>query len=114
MVVALAVWAASWDSRAAPVAVDGDVENGRLLLRQFGCGTCHRIPGVPTAQGNVGPPLGRMAVRAYIAGVLPNTPDNMVKFIRDPRAANPKTVMPDLSVGESHARDMAAYLATLR
>jgi cytochrome c2 len=98
----------------APVAAGGDAENGRLLLRQFGCGSCHEIPGVATARGKVGPPLAGIASRVYIAGVLPNTPESMAAFIRSPQMAHPNTAMPDLGVGEEHARDMVAYLGTLR
>ena len=98
----------------APPALGGDPDNGRLLLRQFGCGSCHEIPGVATARGKVGPPLAGIATRVYIAGVLPNTPESMVAFIRSPQLAHPNTVMPDLGVTEEHARDMVAYLGTLR
>lgn len=96
-----------------PVA-HGDPENGRLLLRQFGCGSCHRIPGVATAEGNVGPPLDAIARRVYLAGLLPNTPDNMVRWIRSPQSIDPRTAMPDLQVTEQHARDMTAYLYRLQ
>ncbi len=92
----------------------GNAEHGRLLLRQFGCGTCHRIAGVADAQGNVGPPLDGVAQRVYLGGVLPNSPDNMVRWIRGPKDFDPQTAMPALGVGEEHARDMVAYLYTLR
>jgi cytochrome c2 len=94
--------------------LDGDVANGRLLLRQFGCGACHVIPGVATAQGQVGPPLGGVANRVYLAGSLPNSPEAMLKFIRAPQAVSPRTIMPDLGVGEAHGRDMVAFLYTLK
>jgi cytochrome c2 len=92
----------------------GDAANGRLLLRQFGCGSCHRIPGVPDARGSVGPPLAAVARRVYIGGFVPNTPENMSRWIRRPSAIDPGTAMPDLQVDEVHARDMTAYLYTLR
>ncbi len=95
-------------------ALGGDAEQGKLLLRQFACGTCHVIPGVAGASGEVGPPLTGVAGRVYLAGVLPNTPENMASFIRDPQRADPRTAMPDMAVGEAHARDMVAYLYTLR
>jgi cytochrome c len=95
-------------------ALDGDPERGRLLLRQFGCGACHRIPGVADAQGNVGPPLEGVAKRVYLAGLLPNSPVNMQRWIRTPKAFDAQTAMPDLGVGEEHARDMVAYLHSLR
>lgn len=94
--------------------VPGDRENGRLLLRQFGCGHCHEIPGVADARGRTGPPLARVGGRAYLGGVLPNTPANMARFIRDPRRFDPRTTMPALGVTEAHARDMVAYLQEAR
>ncbi len=90
------------------------MENGRLLLRQFGCGSCHEIPGVAAAQGRVGPPLAAIASRAYLGGVLPNSRENMARFIRRPQDIDPRTAMPDLGVTEAHARDMVAYLYTLK
>jgi cytochrome c2 len=94
--------------------LDGDPERGRQLLRQFGCGACHRISGVADAQGNVGPPLDGVAKRVYLGGVLPNSPQAMARWIRAPNAFDPQTAMPNLGVGEEHARDMVAYLHTLR
>jgi len=98
----------------SPRALGGDPAHGKLLLRQFGCGTCHEIPGVADAKGRVGPPLKGIATRVYLGGVLPNTPENMAAFIRDPQKFEPRTAMPDLGVTEPHARDMVAYLSTLR
>ena len=99
---------------APPPALGGDPENGKLLLRQFACGSCHAIPGVAAAHGKVGPPLEGVASRVYLAGTLPNTPEHMAAFIRAPHKADPKTAMPDLGVTEAHARDMVAYLYTLK
>jgi cytochrome c1 len=98
---------------AAACGRDPSVENGRLLLRQYGCGGCHEIPGVAAARGNVGPPLDRLAKRVYLAGRLPNTPENLAAWIRHPRKLDPRTAMPDMQVTEAHARDMVAYLRTL-
>ncbi|MCD6680578.1 MAG: c-type cytochrome [Burkholderiaceae bacterium] len=88
--------------------------NGRLLLQQFGCGDCHTIPGVANARGNVGPPLTHVARRVYLAGRVPNRRETMEQWIQDPKRFDPLTEMPDLQVGEAHARDMVAYLYTLR
>ena len=92
----------------------GDAGRGRLLAYGYGCGTCHAIPGVPRARAVVGPPLWGVADRAYIAGVLPNTERDMVRWLRDPPAVDPRTVMPNMGVTETDARDITAYLATLR
>lgn len=93
---------------------DADPEHGRLLIRAYGCGACHTIPGVPGARAVVGPPLRGVADRAYIGGVLPNTEADMIRWLRNPRAVDPRTVMPNMNVTESDARDIAAYLSTLR
>ena len=90
------------------------VQRGRESLAGFGCGSCHTIAGVTGARGRVGPPLTGVASRAIIAGELANTPENMVRWIRDPVAIEPNVAMPNLQVSEATARDMVAYLYTLR
>ena len=114
LILMLVVMASAGCGDKPPPALGGNIEEGRLLLRQFSCGACHEIPGVASADGKVGPPLSGIASRVYIAGVLPNTPQNMAAFIRAPQRTDPRTAMPDMGVGEAHARDMVAYLYTLR
>lgn len=97
-----------------PPALGGSPQNGKLLLRQFSCGSCHSIPGVAGAKGKVGPPLDGIAGRVYLAGTLPNTPATMAAFIQSPQMADPRTAMPDMGVSEAHARDITAYLYTLK
>ncbi len=92
----------------------GDPRQGVLALQQYACTTCHRIPGIVGAGADVGPPLGGVASRKYLAGLLPNSPENMIRWIRDPKGVSPATLMPDLKVSEEHARDMVAYLHTLK
>jgi cytochrome c2 len=96
------------------IVAGGDMERGRTALDGFGCGTCHVIPGVRGAVGGVGPPLTRFADRAYIAGQLANDPQNLIRWIQDPQGVEPGTAMPDLGVGPEVARDMAAYLYSIR
>lgn len=91
-----------------------DVDRGRVALHQYACPTCHEIPGIVGADNAVGPSLEGLATRGYLAGVLPNTPDNLVAWLRDPPKVVPGTAMPALGVTERDARDMVAYLATLR
>jgi len=92
----------------------GSPARGRTALIASGCGSCHEIPGVRGAHGKVGPPLSGIAERTIIAGRVPNTPQGMITWIRDPQAIEPGTAMPNLHVNERAARDMAAYLYTLR
>ena len=93
---------------------NADPDRGRTAIRKYGCGSCHDIPGVSGAVGMVGPPLGTIAQRVFIAGVLPNEPDNMIRWIENPQAIDPKTAMPYMGVSVRDARDIAAYLYTLR
>jgi mono/diheme cytochrome c family protein len=90
-----------------------NAESSKVMLMQYSCHSCHEIEGVVGPKTRVGPPLTDWAQRGYIAGVLPNTEANLVRFIREPHAAAPGTLMPDLHVPESHARQMAGYLMSL-
>lgn len=62
----------------------------------------------------MGPDLQGIAGRSYLAGRLENTGPEMIRWIQHPRAIVPGNVMPELGVPEQEARDMAAYLYTLR
>lgn len=92
----------------------GDPQRGRLLTDRYGCGTCHRIPQVPGARGQVGPPLEQMGRRGYIAGILPNTEEAMIAWLLSPQTVAPGTAMPDVGLTQSQARDIAAFLQQLR
>jgi cytochrome c oxidase assembly factor CtaG len=92
----------------------GNADRGRTAIRQYGCGACHTIRGVPGANGLVGPPLNGVALRSYVAGVLPNTPENMVRWIQDPPSVDPKTAMPNVGVTYQDALDIAGYLYTIK
>jgi putative membrane protein len=93
---------------------NADPGRGRTAIRRYGCGSCHTIPGVTGARGMVGPPLGEVSQRVFIAGVLPNQPDNMIRWIEDPPGIDSKTAMPNMGVTPRDARDIAAYLYNLR
>ena len=83
-------------------------------MQQYGCGACHRIPGVRNATGVVGPPLDRLGRRVYVAGVLVNSPTQLAQWIREPQKLKPGTGMPNAQVNEADARDIVAYLYRLR
>jgi cytochrome c1 len=88
----------------------GDPSRGALLVGRYSCGACHEIPGVEDANGLVGPPLAAFSRRTMIAGLLPNTPPNLVHWLRHPQAVTPGNAMPDLGITDAQARDIAAYL----
>lgn len=104
---------ASTSSPPPPESRAGRPDRGAQLIAEYGCGSCHTIPGIDRADGLVGPPLTRFGARSYIAGELPNNADNLRRWITDPQAVEPGTAMPDLGVSAIDAQDIAAYLYTL-
>lgn len=94
--------------------VGADPERGRQAIAAIGCGACHRIPGVQGADGIVGPSLEEFGRRHLIGGVLPNEPTVLTQWIENAPSLIPETGMPDLPLSQDQARDIAAYLYTLR
>jgi cytochrome c len=92
----------------------GDPDRGAIAISRYGCGSCHTIPGIAGAHGQVGPPLAGVVNRVYIAGSLTNQPLNLERWMEDPHSVNEHTVMPNLGVSTSDATDIAAYLYSLK
>lgn len=88
----------------------GEPQQGRQMLVKYGCGSCHTVRGLATATGRVGPVLNGLREQGYIAGKLPNTPENLIRWIQHPQEVDPGNAMPDLGVSERDARDIASYL----
>ena len=99
---------------AGPDNFTGDARRGTDLVKQYHCGGCHDIPGIAGAEGKVGPPLHRIGTRTYIAGYIRNSPDNMAAWIEDPQRALPGNAMPRMGIPQKDARDIAAFLYTLK
>jgi cytochrome c2 len=84
------------------------------LMQQYGCPTCHVIPHVPGAVGQVGPPLTAISQRSYLAGVLPNTPESLERWIMHPQHYEPGTAMPEMRVSQEDAHTIAEFLNSQR
>ncbi|MBC7983578.1 MAG: c-type cytochrome [Candidatus Obscuribacterales bacterium] len=97
-----------------PHIENGDARNGQRVLQQYECGVCHSIPGVRSARGQVGPSLAAYRRNVYVAGKYPNTPEYLIAWIMDAPALAPHTAMPAMGVTAGEARDIAAYLYTLK
>ena len=119
LVIAAGAWAgldrvqANAVRERAVAITGGDPDHGRRLIADEGCGLCHTVPGVPRADGLVGPSLARVGSRVYLAGVIANSPGNMMRWLLDPPSVDPMTAMPKVGLSEGEARDIAAYLYTL-
>lgn len=91
-----------------------NIHDGEQAIVQYKCGSCHTIPGIPHANGVFGPPLNAIARRSIIAGEFPNQPEILARWVQSPTSMKPATAMPDLGLSQQQARDVAAYLETLR
>ncbi|HEU0095474.1 MAG TPA: c-type cytochrome [Rhizomicrobium sp.] len=90
---------------------DRFAEAKKLIGEQ--CAACHTVPGVAAAHGNIGPPLRGIGTRQIIAGKLPNTPENLRRFIQHPQSVEPGGAMPELGLTPQQAAVIADYLHTL-
>jgi cytochrome c2 len=88
----------------------GNPRVGQQLIERYGCAACHQIKGIAHADSKVGPSLEEIRGSSYLGGVMPNSAQNLMKWIEHPRAYNPKTAMPELGVTPAESRDIAAYL----
>jgi cytochrome c len=117
MIVMAVVFAACEDDaviKRASELTGGNPARGRAKIEYYGCGACHTIPGVNGAHALVGPELTHFASRVYVAGVLPNSPQNVIRWIQNPKQVDSLTAMPNLNVSEEDARDITSYLYTLK
>ena len=112
-VLGLALLACRDGLTAASSATGGDQSRGRAAVAERHCGVCHEVPHVLGAHGQVGPSLERFARRTFIAGLLPNTPDNLIRWLTNPRAIEPRVAMPAVGLRDDEVRDIAAFLYTL-
>jgi cytochrome c2 len=96
--------------RVARTITGGDPERAAEIMRRYGCGGCHTIPGIPGADGQVGPQLSDLLHRVYVGGVATNSPDHLIEWIVDPQKLSPRSAMPATGISEAEARDVAAYL----
>lgn len=109
----LAAWG-EYPSGAEAPDIGGDPHRGAQLIARLGCGACHSIPGIANAHGLVGPPLDNIGSRTIVAGLLANTPDNMIAWLKSPQSIVPGNAMPNMELNDHDARDVAAYLYSLR
>ncbi|HWP28258.1 MAG TPA: cytochrome c oxidase subunit II [Chloroflexota bacterium] len=105
-------WAAQQRQPAAPPS--GAAQRGQQLFLEQTCVNCHTLRGTP-AQGTVGPDLTHVGSRQTLgAGVLENTPANMYRWLQDPQAVKPGSLMPTFYLSDADTAALAAYLAGLK
>jgi cytochrome c1 len=97
-----------------PTLGDASAGRGRQLVGDKGCVACHTFPDVQWPRGGLGPALDNFGRQGLIAGRLPNQPGVLMQFVRNAPALVPGTAMPATTMSDQEARDVTAYLLTLK
>jgi cytochrome c oxidase subunit 2 len=106
-------WLANMGQPAA-AASTAEARAGEQLFMTSQCASCHTLRGTP-AQGMVGPDLTHLATRSRIAAdTIPNNPESLTAWIRDPQAIKPGNRMPELGLPSSAVAELVSYLEALR
>ena len=97
-----------------PAVADAATAAGAALFIAKACFACHTVRGT-MARGVAGPELTHLMSRETIgSGAVPNTPENLGKWIRDPGAFKPGSLMPPQDLTDSERDQITGYLQTLR
>jgi cytochrome c len=110
LALAVGLLAGCGSGSTRPSLPNSSAANGKRLIQYYGCGACHVIGGIATANGHVGPELTTFPQRETIVGKLPNTAANVARWIQDPQKIVPGNDMPVLGIGPKGAADIVAYL----
>lgn len=98
---------------SAPGEPSGAAADGKGLYTTRACVGCHTIQGV--SAGGLGPDLTHFGSRTTLAaGLLPNGPQTVAAWLKDPQAIKPGAKMPNLGLTDEEARALAAYLLSLK
>jgi cytochrome c oxidase subunit 2 len=96
-------------------AQDPASAEGQKLFMAKGCAGCHSLVALNAPKGMLGPNLANIGARTWIAaGTLPNTDENLARWIRLPQEVKQGVLMPNLGLNEAEARSIAAYLRSIR
>ena len=106
---------ASWvEGQRKPAVDDPAVRAGKEAFLSETCVNCHRVRGTPAA-GNYAPDLTHLMSRDTLAsGIIPNTKENLKKWIVDPQQGKPGCLMPAFNLSAAKLDLIVDYLATLR
>jgi cytochrome c oxidase subunit 2 len=78
------------------------------------CINCHAIRGTGGV-ADAGPDLTHLADRSLLAGgAIPNTHEDLARWLRDPQQVKPGCKMPDFNLNDDQVKQLAAYLEGTR
>lgn len=97
-----------------PVPSDSVGREGARFFQEKTCANCHAIAGTP-AQAHIGPDLSHIATRETIlSGMLPNTRENLSKWLKDPQKVKEGAHMPDFMLSKQEINALVTYLEELK
>lgn len=109
-----AAWIEQQRQKAQTVPADGKVAEGRRIFEGVACINCHSVAGTP-ANGRFGPDLTHLMSRETIAsGAATNTPENLRRWIENPNAIKPGSLMPAMGLNGPQLEAVTAYLVSLK
>jgi cytochrome c oxidase subunit 2 len=104
-------WAAAQKLGAAS---DPRLESARATFLSLSCINCHTVSGT-TAKGTFGPDLTHLMSRANLgSGVVPNTPENLRAWMKNPQAVKPGNLMPNMQLNSRELDEIVMYLSSLK
>jgi cytochrome c oxidase subunit 2 len=87
---------------------------GAEVFREKNCVNCHSIAGLMT-KGRVAPDLTHVGSRTTLAaGTLPNTPENLAKWLKNPQSVKKGVLMPDIGLNTDQIKYLTAFLEGLK
>jgi len=94
---------------------DPATQKGKETFLSLACVGCHTVKGTQ-ASGKIGPELTHVASKPSIAGgvLSPVNEANLTRWISNPPAVKPGTVMPNLGLSEAQVHDIVQWLLTLK
>jgi cytochrome c oxidase subunit 2 len=93
---------------------DSRMESARAMFLSLSCVSCHTVSGT-SATGRFGPDLSHLMSRTTLAsGVIPNTPENLRAWVKDPQAIKPRNLMPNMQLNSRELDEVVAYLSSLK
>ncbi|MBI4011904.1 MAG: cytochrome c oxidase subunit II [Candidatus Rokubacteria bacterium] len=106
-------WVTRQKAAPAEPAEGSPAAQGRQLFTAQPCVGCHAIQGV--SAGQIGPDLSHFGSRQTIAGgMLRNTTENLARWLKNPPAVKPGSLMPDLRLTDGQVTALVAYLVSLK
>jgi cytochrome c oxidase subunit 2 len=103
-----------WVAQQQQAAKETGAPEGKQVFFANSCVNCHAIRGT-SAQGVFGPDLTHLMSRDIIAsGAVPNSPEKLRAWVRDPQALKVGCLMPNMQLTDKELDQVVAYLQTLK